>query len=116
MRTPANWFKHAFRSKVQSEGEESMAAKSAQNEDESGEDRAAARAKRQAARSARASGSERPLVLCTLRTLEVKKGEDGIQLILHISDGRRVVRFTAAEVAGVLRDLETAIHVIRGQQ
>jgi hypothetical protein len=73
-----------------------------------------ARMKRQAARAEKTAG--RPARLCSLSTVEVRKDENGFQIFINGSDGRRHFSLTPQEVGPVLRDLETAIHVIRGQQ
>jgi hypothetical protein len=74
-----------------------------------------ARLKRQAARAEK-SGGDRPVRLCTLGTVEVKKEADGYHVAISSSGGRRAFRITPDEVGPLLKDLETAIHVIRGQQ
>ena len=77
-------------------------------------ERQEARQKRQAARSEKGGG--RPLRLCALATVEVKKNEQGFQIIINGAERRRHFTLTPEEVGPVLRDLETAIQVIRGQQ
>jgi hypothetical protein len=75
-----------------------------------------ARQKRQAERAEKQAG--RPARLCTLSTVEVKKDDEGYQITIHghSSEGRRRhFVLTPQEVGPVLRDLETAIQVIRGQ-
>lgn len=99
---------------MQDEGKDDKATDRADKKAARANNRQAARAKKLEARAA--GGAERPTMLCSLRTMEVKKSGDGIQLILNVSDGRRSIHLATGEVAAVMRDLETAIHVIRGQQ
>lgn len=73
-----------------------------------------ARLKRQAARSEKPGG--RPARLCVLSTVEVKKSEQGFQIVINGSERRRHFTLTPDETGPVLRDLEIAIQVIRAQQ
>ena len=71
-------------------------------------------AKRQAAQKEKAESGKR-IRLCSLPTVEVKKGNDGFHV--SVSGPQGIVTFTLApdQTTQVLRDLETAILVIRGQ-
>jgi hypothetical protein len=73
-----------------------------------------ARLKRQAARAEKTAG--RPTRLCSLSTVEVRKDDAGFHVFINGAEGRRHFTLTSQEVGPVLRDLETAIQVIRGQQ
>lgn len=72
------------------------------------------RMQRLGARSERSGG--RPSLLCSLSTVEVKRGEQGFQIIITGSEQNRKFTIGPDDVGPVLRDLETAIQVIRGQQ
>jgi len=74
------------------------------------------RAKREEARKEKAAASGRPARLCSLETVEVRKGNDGFVVTVNASTGRKSFTITPNEASQVLRDLETAIHVVRGQQ
>ena len=74
------------------------------------------RAKREEARKEKAAASGRPARLCSLATVEVRKGNDGFVVTVNGSAGRKSFTITPNEASQVLRDLETAIHVVRGQQ
>jgi hypothetical protein len=74
--------------------------------------RKAARAEKGTARGE----AGRPIHLCTLNTIEVSKTEEGFRVFVKVSDGRRSFTIAPGDVGQVLKDLETAIHVIRGQQ
>ena len=98
-----------------------MSAKTAAVED--GGDRSAGKAERQEAqrkrlveRAKRTGGGERPVRLCSLGTVEVKKHTDGYHVAVTSAEGRRSFFIAPHEVEPILRDLETAIQVIRGQQ
>jgi hypothetical protein len=71
-------------------------------------------AKREAAQKEKAE-SGKPIHLCSLATVEVRKGNDGFHVSVSGSQGSR--RFTIApdQTTQILRDLETAILVIRSQ-
>jgi hypothetical protein len=72
-----------------------------------------ARLRRQAARAEKTAG--RPAKLCTLSTVEVRKDDKGFQVYINVTEGRRHFSVAPQEAGPVLRDLETAIQVIRGQ-
>jgi len=76
-----------------------------------------ARTKRQAERAEKRQekSSGRAMRLCALSTVEVKKDEEGFEVFVNGSHGRHRFVVAADEVGPVLRDLETAIQVIRGQ-
>jgi hypothetical protein len=74
------------------------------------------RTERLAARREKAAAGERAVRLCSLETVEVKKGREDLQIVVDNSDGRWFVFVTTRDAGPVLRDLETAIKVIRGQQ
>lgn len=76
-------------------------------------ERQEAREKRQAARTEKTGN--RPTRLCALSTVEVKRSEQGFQIVINGSERRRHFTLSPDEVGPVLRDLETAIQVIRGQ-
>jgi hypothetical protein len=78
-----------------------------------------AREQRQAARSQKLAESgrpQRPDKLCSLSTVEVRKGEEGYQISISCSERQYKVTIPQKEVGPVLRDLEIAFHVIRGQE
>jgi hypothetical protein len=75
-----------------------------------------ARLKRQAARAEKAAKSDRPLHLCSLAAVDVRKSAEGYQLGINCSGVRRTFTLAPGEVAQVLKDLETAILVIRSQE
>ena len=79
-------------------------------------ERLEARRKRIAERAEKMSASDRPTKLCTLSTVEVRQDHEGYQIIISGTGGRRSVIIAANDVLQVLKDLEIAIHVIRGQQ
>ena len=60
--------------------------------------------------------SGRPAKLCSLSTVEVRKDEEGFQIYVNQTEGRRHFVVTPDQVGPVLRDLETAIQVIRNLQ
>jgi len=87
------------------------------------EERAAARAQkrqaresRQASRKTKSAESAKPERLCSLTTVEVRKSSDGFLVAVDASNGRRSFTIAPDEASQVLRDLETAIQVIRGRQ
>jgi hypothetical protein len=86
--------------------------------DASKAERHEARLKRQAARAAKSGGGdgERPARICTLSTVEVKKDHEGYHVAVSSGGGRRAFVIAPQEIGPVLKDLETAIQVIRGQQ
>lgn len=72
-------------------------------------------AKRAAVRQEKAeSGKASPL--CSLATVNVKKGNDGFHVSVTGSEGSKTFIIAPDQTTQVLRDLETAINVIRGQQ
>jgi hypothetical protein len=66
-------------------------------------------------RREKAASGERPLLLCSLQTVEVKKSREDFEIVVNNSDGRWLLIVAAREAGPVLRDLETAIKVIRSQ-
>ena len=78
-------------------------------------ERQESRLKRQAARNEKAATSDRPARLCSLATVEVRKGADGYQVFVSSSDGRRHFTIAPGEVGTVLKDLETAIDDAKGR-
>jgi len=79
-------------------------------------ERREARLKRHAAKAEKAVKNDRPLHLCSLATVDVKKSAEGYQLGLTSAGLRRTVNVAPSDVGQVLRDLETAIQVIRSQE
>ena len=71
-------------------------------------------AKRDAAHKEK-SESGKPSRLCSLATVEVKKGSDGFHVSVSGSQGSKTFTIAPDRTSQVLRDLETAIVVIRGQ-
>lgn len=71
-------------------------------------------AKRGAAQKEKA-GSGRPARLCSLATVEVKKGNDGFHVSVSGSEVSKTFVIAPDRTNQVLRDLETAIVVMRGQ-
>jgi hypothetical protein len=80
------------------------------------EQRQAARSEKKSQKLAESGRGPRPEKLCSLSTVEVKKDEGGYQISISCSERRFKVTIPQQEVGPVLRDLETAFHVIRGQQ
>jgi hypothetical protein len=72
-------------------------------------------AKREAARKKWVDGG-RALPLCSLATVEVKKGNDGFRVSVSGSQGGKTFVIAPEQATQVLRDLETAIVVMRNQQ
>lgn len=72
-------------------------------------------AKREAARK-KWVDSGKALPLCSLATVEVKKGNDGFHVSFSGSQGNRAFIIPPDQTTQVLRDLETAILVMRNQQ
>jgi len=64
----------------------------------------------------KAAKSDRPQHLCSLTAVDVRKSSEGYQLGIASSGVRRTFSLAPNEVGQVLKDLETAIHVIRSQQ
>jgi hypothetical protein len=85
-------------------------------ESEARAQRREARAQRQAARPQKAGEPGRAHKLCSFSTVEVKKSEEGYQVFVTTAGRRSKFTISPGEVGPVLKDLETAIHVIRGQQ
>jgi hypothetical protein len=71
-------------------------------------------AKREALQKEKAE-SGKPIRLCSLATVEVKKGNDGFHVSVSGSQGSKTFTIAPDQATQVLRDLETAILVIRGQ-
>ncbi|HEX9158595.1 MAG TPA: hypothetical protein VF835_00080 [Rhizomicrobium sp.] len=82
------------------------------------EGRAEKVAKREAARQQKIAegGKAKPQRLCSLATVEVKKGSDGFHVSVSGSQGSKTFHVEPAKANQVLRDLETAIVVMRSQQ
>jgi hypothetical protein len=78
-------------------------------------ERQEARLQKQAARAEKVASTGRPAHLVSLKTVEVKEGDGGFQIFVSGSEGRRSFAIKRNEVGQVLRDLETAIQVIRAQ-
>jgi len=78
--------------------------------------KAESRAKRDAERKEKAAGKGRPARLCSLATVDVKKAAEGFTISVSTSSGRKSLLIPPNETSQVLRDLSTAIEVIRGQQ
>ena len=74
------------------------------------------RAAKKAGKAAEGGKADRPLHLCSLATVYVRKSIDGYQIGITSSDARRTFSLVPDEVDQVLKDLETAILVIRSQQ
>ena len=72
-----------------------------------------AKSQREAARKQKAAESGRPSRLCSLATVEVKRSNNGFQITIQ---GGKSFTVPASEANPILRDLETAIQVIRGVQ
>jgi hypothetical protein len=75
-----------------------------------------ARTQREASRKQKAAESGRPSMLCSLATVEVKRSNDGFQVAVKGQAGRKSFDIPASEANHIMRDLETAIQVIRGVQ
>ena len=73
------------------------------------------RAERKAARKGKAGEGGKAARLCSLATVEVKKAGDGFHVSVNGSAGRKGFTIAPNEASQVLRDLETAIQVMRGQ-
>jgi len=73
------------------------------------------RAQRKSARKNKSAESARPTRLCSLATVEVRKGSDGFHVAVNGSGGRKSFTIAPNDASKVLRDLETAIQVMRGQ-
>ena len=54
--------------------------------------------------------------LCSLATVEVKRSKEGFHVSVNGSRGSKSFTIAPDQANQVLRDLETAIVVIRGQQ
>jgi hypothetical protein len=63
-----------------------------------------------------AAKSDRPLHICSLSTVDVRKSSEGYQVAITSSGVRRTISLAPHDVGQVLKDLETAILVIRSQQ
>ena len=72
-------------------------------------------ARREAARK-KWVDSGKALQLCSLATVEVKKGNEGFRLSVNGSQGTKTFTIAHDETTQVLRDLETAILVMRNEQ
>jgi hypothetical protein len=75
----------------------------------------AGRAERKAARKGKRAESGKSARLCSLATVEVKKASDGFHVSVNGSAGRKAFTIAPNDASQVLRDLETAIQVMRGQ-
>ena len=53
--------------------------------------------------------------LCSLAMVNVKKSNDGLHVSVSGPQGSKTFTIAPDQTTAVLRDLETAIHVIRGQ-
>lgn len=73
------------------------------------------RQKRSEAKKQKAAESGRPSHLCSLATVDVKRGNDGFSVTVNGSAGRKSFTIAPNESGQVLRDLETAIQVMRAQ-
>ena len=73
------------------------------------------RAERKAARKGKAGEGGKATRLCSLATVAVKKASDGFHVSVNGSAGRKGFTIAPNEASQVLRDLETAIQVMRGQ-
>jgi hypothetical protein len=73
------------------------------------------RAERKAARKGKRAESGKATRLCSLATVEVKKDTDGFHVSVNGSAGRKAFAIAPSDASQVLRDLETAIQVMRGQ-
>ena len=94
-------------------GKKDKAARAASKEKRR-ERNAGKQAKREAARQQK-MGSGKPARLCSLATVEVRKGDDGFHVSVSGSQGSKTFTIAPDQTNQVLRDLETAIVVIRGQ-
>ena len=74
------------------------------------------RESRQAARKSQPGDKVKPERLCTLETVEVRKSSEGFQVGINGAGGRKTITIAPNEASQVLRDLETAIQVIRSRQ
>jgi hypothetical protein len=73
------------------------------------------RAERKASRKGKSAEGGKATRLCSLATVEVKKGSEGFHVSVNGSGGRKGFTIAPDDAGQVLRDLETAIQVIRGQ-
>ena len=90
------------------------------------EARAAGKAKRQKRKHEREARREaarkewvdsgKALHICSFATVEVKKRNDGFHVSVSGSQGGKTFAITPEQATQVLRDLETAIAVMRNQQ
>jgi hypothetical protein len=101
----------------------------AKNEKAAKQEKAAARAQRREKAAARAQKRKsatttrrekaaeggKGVLLCWLATVAVKKGNEGFHVSVSGSHGLESFTITPDEASQVLRDLETAIQVIRSQ-
>src|SRR5436305_2059765 len=79
------------------------------------QERKAEREARRAAVRQEKIDSGKASTLCSLETVNVKKGNDGFHVSVTGLQGSKTFIIAPAQTTQVLRDLETAIHVIRGQ-
>jgi len=101
---------------IQEKNDKDEAARAA-NRGKTKERNAERRAKREVKRgSARHTKAEngKPHHLCSLATVEVKKGNDGFHVSVSGQTGRLLLR--TDQIVQVLHDLETAIVVMRSVQ
>jgi len=73
------------------------------------------KAQKQAKRDASQKESGKPSRLCSLSTVEVRRGSEGFVVAIWGPSGSRTFTIAPDQTNQVLRDLETAIVVIRGQ-
>jgi hypothetical protein len=73
------------------------------------------RAKRKAAHKEKAAESGKGTRICSLTTVGVKKDNDGFHVVVNGSGGRKAFTIARSDASMILRDLETAIKVMRGQ-
>ena len=73
------------------------------------------KAEKQAKREAAHQETGRPTRLCSLSTVEVRKGNEGFVVAVKGPQGNRTFQIAPDQTSQILRDLETAIVVIRGQ-
>lgn len=66
-------------------------------------------------KNAESGRPERATRICTFSTVEVRKSEAGYEVRVTGAERRYKLKLTPQEIGPVLKDLESAIHVIRGQ-
>ena len=68
-----------------------------------------------AQKSAESGRPERGDRLCTFSTVDVRKSEGGFQIFVTSGERRHKLILARQDIGQILKDLESAMHVIRGQ-